>query len=298
MSDLSPSQSVMHTGFAAFCAVTAMTFVSPVQAKPAALNAGTYHCTTISSSTFAQRTPDTNDPSEINRRAGGNKIRPATPPQLFFGPAAFGNVILDGKGGYRMPSVRQTGRYGFNAATGRPTFTGDLGAMKQGYYSGTGTSFTVSMGDDLNFQCSLAGAAADGQLSAGSSAPDAGPFAAMGPALESAAATNFTGSFTGDYICGNDSTTLQLSLSAKPNGSLVGIFRFGGDRMAEMNYALGTYSMIGNWTGSHFTLKSQAWIRQPAGYVMVDIEGDISERGVFGKVVSPSCSTFTATKVK
>ena len=298
MIELSQSQSAIRTSLAASCAVIAMTIASPAEAKPAALKAGTYNCTTISSSTFALRTPDTNDPSEINRRAGGNKITPISPPQLFFGPAAFGNVILDGKGGYRMPSVRQTGRYGFNAATGRPTFTGDLGAMKQGYYSGTGTSFTVSMGDDLNFQCSLTGAAASGPSPAGPSAPDAGPFAAMGPALKSGTAADFTGSFTGDYICRNDSTTLQLSLSAKPDGSLVGIFRFGGDRMAEMNYAVGAYSMRGSWAGSHFTLKSNSWIRQPDGFVMVDIEGDISERGVFGKVLYPSCSTFMATKVK
>jgi hypothetical protein len=280
----------------ALCVFIALTVTSGAHAAPTALKAGTYHCTTISSSTFAQRTPDTNDPSEINRRAGGNKIRPMTPPQLFFGPAAFGNVILDGKGNYRMPSVRQSGRYGFNTATGRPTFTGDLGAMKQGFYSGSGTSFTVSMGDDLNFQCSLTGAAA-AQSAARPTEPDAGPFAAMGPALKSATAAHFTGSFTGDYICGNSPSTLQLSVTAQPNGGLVAIFRFGGDRMPEMNYAVGAYSMKGSWQGSHFRLTSDAWIRQPDGYVMVDIEGDLSDRGVFGKVLHPTCSTFTATKV-
>jgi hypothetical protein len=283
--------------FALLSAVGVVFLAGPAEVEAAPLKAGTYHCTTISASTFARRTPETNDPAEINRRAGGNKIQPMSPPQLFFGPAAFGNVIIDGKGGYRMPSVKQVGKYGFDAVAGRPTFTGDLGAMEQGYYSGTGTSFTVSMGEGLNFQCSLTGASATGQSMAAPIQPDPGPFATMGPVLASASAANYTGEFTGDYICGKSPSTLQLSLSALPDGSISGIFRFGGDRMAPMNYAVGAYSLKGRWQGSHFSLKSEAWIRQPDGYVMIDIEGDISDRGVFGKVLFPNCSTFTATKV-
>jgi hypothetical protein len=291
-------RNVVNDIFAMVLATTFLLAPDPAWAQSKPLKAGTYHCTTISSSTFSQRATDANDPSEINRRAGGNKIRPMAPPQLFFGPAAFGNVMLDGKGNYRMPSVRQTGRYGFNTTTGRPTFTGDLGAMKQGYYSGTGTSFTVSIGDGMNFQCSLTGASTGGGASTRQNEPASAPFVSMGPALKSVSATNFTGNFTGDYVCANSPSTLQFSLSADPDGKLVGIFRFGGDRMAEMNYAVGAYSLKGRWQGSHFELKGDAWIRQPDGYVMVDFEGEISDRGVFGKVVHPACSTFTATKVQ
>ncbi len=279
------------SGITACVAFIMATLSCPAAAQPVGLKAGTYQCFTIT--TMMGRTPSPNDLSEVNRRAAGNPIRPMVPPQLLLAPAAFGNVILDGKGNYRLPSVGQAGRYGFNAATGRPTFTGDLGAMQQGEYSGTGTRFIVGW-QGVNYQCGLAGAngASPGQLSD----QDRADLAAMGPPLKSVTAANFTGNFAGSYHCASGPVFLRLALSASSDGTMTGIFKFGGMKTPEFDYSVGTFSMKGRWQGAHFTLKNDAWIQRPQGYVMIDIEGDVGERGVFGKVLYAGCSIFVADR--
>jgi hypothetical protein len=44
-------------------------------------------------------------------------------------------------------------------------------------------------------------------------------------------------------------------------------------------------------------LKSNAWIDQPEGYIMVDIEGEVSARGVSGNMLTPTCSNFSALRI-
>ncbi len=203
-------------------------------------------------------------------------------PQMLLVPAAFGPVVLDGKGTYRLPVIGQSGKYGFNAATGRPTFTGDLGAMLKKEYNGTGTSFHLGL-NGLNFDCGLLGG----------NAPALAKVATLGPALASAKASDFTGHFEGSYICGQGETNLTLDTLAQDTGEIVVVFSFGGNNNAPK----GSYSLIGKWSGSKFSLKSDKWIEQPNGYVMVDIDGEISERGLSGNIINSSCTNFSALRI-
>ncbi len=50
---------------------------------------------------------------------------------VIFIPAAFGNIILDGKGNYKLPTLKNGGLYKFDKTTSQLTFTtGDLTALK------------------------------------------------------------------------------------------------------------------------------------------------------------------------
>jgi hypothetical protein len=281
-----------------FLFVAALTLsVLPAEAGSLPLSAGTYYCWTLTTMYAAPPSPDS--PSEINRRAAGNNIRPMVAPGLLMAPAAFGNVILDGKGGYRMPTTKQVGKYGFNKATGLPTFTGDLGALKLIEYSGTGTSFVMRW-ETMNFQCALTGDGAvkpSTAIAPGTRAPNSSFVSKSGPALTNAQAKDFNGRFEGSYVCSSTETIMQLELQAKPNGTIAAIFKFGGVKTPELSYSLGVYSLKGTWRGAHYVLKSEQWIEQPAGYVMSDLEGDITTLGTSGVLLHSSCDSFALKRI-
>jgi hypothetical protein len=268
--------------------------VSPAAAEAVPLKQGTYSCFTIAA--MAPQATLPTDLSEVNRAAQGNKIRPMVPPQILLAPAAFGNVILDGKDGYRITAVRSVGKYGFNKATGRPTFTGDLGAMKQGEYNGTGTRFIVGW-EGVNYQCSLTADPNSPEVLAAAAARDRDFKATVGPVLPTAQAGDFNARYIGSYICGNTETYLVLDLTAKPDGSLTGVFNFGGLHTPEISYYLGSYALQGEWKEAHFKLKGQQWLKQPNGYIMTDMEGDLTKLGSSGKVLSPRCGSFAVKRV-
>jgi hypothetical protein len=293
------------TGLSITLALTGLGLASPAQAKNLPLKAGTYQCSTT---TMMQgQAPAPTDQADARRRAAGNTIQPMAAPQIMLAPAAFGNVILDGKGGYRMPAVRQAGKYGFNASTGRPTFTGDLGVMLRPEYSGTGTSFFLGL-EGMNFQCALTGASAGTSGGGGSGGgistpippvdPQAALAASVGPVLKTASAADFKGHFSGSYFCGQGETSMVLDLAAKPDGSITAVMQFGANSSRTTNYIVGSYSLKGTYKGSHFILRSQQWIKQPDGYAMVDMEGDLTALGASGKMLFDQCGVFAVERVR
>jgi hypothetical protein len=285
----------LNSWLAASCLVAAV-----AHAQPQPLRAGTFRCVTIA--TLQPRTRDKSDPAEINRRAGGSTIRPMTPSQLLLAPAAFGNVVLDGNANWRFTAIRQGGRYGFNRATGRPTFTGDLGAMEQGEYSGTGTSFIVGF-QGVSYKCALpadgaeAGSAASRPPVATITDSDRELVASVGAVRSNATAANFTGRLIGFYRCGQAATMLRLELTARSDGTLEGVLRFGGANTPGIDDAIGTYAVSGTWSASHFVLRPTRWMKQPAGYAMVGLEGDATTGGLAGKLLDPACTVFAVEPV-
>jgi hypothetical protein len=281
-------------------AMVATVFVgNPAFAQSQPLKPGTYGCWTLSMSYRAPPAPDSQ--SEINRRARQLEIDPNSrsiqSPNLSLVPAVFGNVILDGKGRYRIPAVKQTGTYGFDRRKGLPTFTGDLGGMKLVEYSGTGTSFVLGW-QDMNYQCGLEGQGrASAAEKAGTKTPNVAFVSWVGPKLSSAKASDFEGRFEGSYMCSSVATRMELDLKPRADGTITAVFRFGGIKTPEVNYSVGSYSMKGTWQGTHFVLKSDQWIVQPNGYVMTDIEGDVTTKGVAGTMLYSSCDSFAAGRV-
>lgn len=277
-----------------------VSFSNPVLAKSQPLKQGTYGCWTLTTSYVAPPPPDSQ--SEINRRALELEIDPNSrsiqPAGLSIVPAVFGNVILDGKGGYKITAVKQRGTYGFDSKKGLPTFTGDLGAMKLVEYSGTGTSFTVGW-DGMNYHCGLEGQnVASAAVSSGTKSPNAAYVSWVGPKLSSAKFSDFNGRFEGSYACNTVNSRVEVELKAKADGTVTAVWTFGGAKTPEFSYSLGVYSMKGTWEGTHFILKSDQWIKKPEGYIMVDVEGDLTTQGVAGTMLLSNCDSFAAARVK
>lgn len=263
-----------------------------VSAQSLPLQKGTYSCYTI---TTQYTNPDTQiDPVAVLRKQSDVKVRPMTVPQIFMAPAAFGNVILDGKGKYTMPQTKQSGSYSFDASTGRPRFTGDLGAMKLLDYNGTGTSFNVGW-QGMNFNCGLP-VGPSKPVNAGSQAPNIAITSYAGTMVGTAKASDFNGYYEGSYYCSSIATFMRLNLDAKPDGTIDGVMQFGGVKTPEIDYSLGSYALKGTWKGSHYVLKADHWIKEPVGYVMVDLEGDLMTLGTAGRVLYSSCDSFAVRR--
>ena len=77
---------------------------------------------------------------------------------VVFIPAAFGNIILDGKGNYRLPGLKNnSGLYKFDKTTNQLTFTtGDLTALKAtrpGFDNGR-YRFILIYQNSISYECS------------------------------------------------------------------------------------------------------------------------------------------------
>ena len=69
-------------------------------------------------------------------------------------PAFFGNIILDGKGNYTLTGRKTSGKYKFDKANGKMTFTGDLSIMRYENYPSQKDTFLLSY-KDFGFVCGL-----------------------------------------------------------------------------------------------------------------------------------------------
>lgn len=112
-----------------------------------------------------------------------------------------------------------------------------------------------------------------------------------------AAAQDVTGEWTGRYICGQGVTALNLTIAkaATPN-ALTATFRFG-PLPENPEVPKGAYQMRGTFdAGSrHVRLDGVKWIDAPIGYVMVGLDGHVSESGnrITGSVPDMfPCSAF------
>jgi eukaryotic-like serine/threonine-protein kinase len=119
--------------------------------------------------------------------------------------------------------------------------------------------------------------------------------------LRSSPAANtpaLTGTWTGSYICSQGLTGLRLVLRAARDGTLTGTFNF---------YALptnpgvpsGDYTVTGTYSATRTDINPGHWIKQPSGYVLVDlIAGPPTNNGTLlrGRISNAGCSTFSITK--
>jgi hypothetical protein len=254
---------------------------SKVFAQQSPLRAGSYRCFSLDGSTMA---PDSSPRDVAWRRAHGMPdLEPgqrATPPlqvpTVMIIPAFFGNIAIDGKGTYRLTGTGHTGKYGYNSAAAAPTFTGDLSIMKVAQYDGRAGHFLLVY-QTLTFECSLEGRVA---------APPATP---MPKPARLATLADFNGHFEGSYFCGASPSAMALDTKAANDGTLVGIYSFGG----TSGEPKGSFTVAGKWTPKGFVLEPKEWIHQPTPtYSMVGLNGVLTTNGFAGKVVHPVCTNF------
>jgi hypothetical protein len=124
-------------------------------------------------------------------------------------------------------------------------------------------------------------------------------FGVLAVALASVRADSQTlphGTWTGEYTCLQGSTALELVLQpAKDATSLRGWFHF---RSTPTNPGVpeGCFEMAGQFdpAGRQLSLLAGRWLRQPPGYVTVDLKGELDVPGtaLSGSVVAIGCASF------
>lgn len=107
-----------------------------------------------------------------------------------------------------------------------------------------------------------------------------------------------SGTWTGSYVCQQGETGLRLVIKAAPNGTLSAIFNFYAVP-SDPGVPSGSFSMTGTYSAAGVDLNQSRWIREPAGYVMVNLNaGPPTDGGkvLRGNVSYVGCSTFTVRK--
>jgi hypothetical protein len=112
-------------------------------------------------------------------------------------------------------------------------------------------------------------------------------------------AADLTGVYNGKYRCAQGPTNFKLTLVAAGDGSMSGEFTF--DLPATSSTRTASYSLSGKYDSAtgNFRLNPVKWEPpEPRGFVMVGMDGTFNPntKQVSGKITSPTCSTFEATR--
>jgi eukaryotic-like serine/threonine-protein kinase len=111
-------------------------------------------------------------------------------------------------------------------------------------------------------------------------------------------ATGLAGTWTGTYVCSQGETGLRLAIQATAGGALTATFNFYAVP-ANPGVPSGSFTMTGTSSHSGVHLTHGHWIKEPAGYMMVDLSAPPASNGgalLSGTVTTPSCTTFTVKK--
>ncbi len=142
------------------------------------------------------------------------------------------------------------------------------------------------------------------QVSAGKAAIAAGIViagAAAGTAFAlsgSHRAAGLAGTWTGSYVCSQGETGLRLAIQEASGGALTATFSFYAVP-ANPGVASGSFTMTGTDSHAGVRLTYGHWIKQPAGYEMVDLSAPPASDGgqrLSGTVTTPGCATFAVTR--
>lgn len=116
------------------------------------------------------------------------------------------------------------------------------------------------------------------------------------PMAHAQANWDIAGGWSGAYVCNQGLTALHVAIKhdAKGNG-ITATFRFGPDKR-NPGVPEGAFNMRGVFDPQNKQLYLQAtsWIKQPAGYVTVDLDGLMRGSGLYisGDVLGVGCTSF------
>jgi hypothetical protein len=117
---------------------------------------------------------------------------------------------------------------------------------------------------------------------------------AGGPAW---AESEIDGAWTGEYICQQGRTALDLQISGADTRNLSAMFYFhaaSDGLLARMLVPNGCFLMRGlyNPAISTLTLVPGKWMQKPFGYVSVGLQGRMKGDTISGQIFGPGCATF------
>lgn len=115
-----------------------------------------------------------------------------------------------------------------------------------------------------------------------------------------AVAQDLRGTWHGTYTCLQGNTALSLTVEPRKDGTLGALFHF---EAAPDNPAVptGCFEMSGRVdpASGRLELRPLRWLRRPADYLMVGLDGRLSRNGqvLEGRVLGPGCTTFRVERV-
>jgi hypothetical protein len=264
-----------------FCAAVTTTATTALAQPSGAPPLGVYTCVQFSLSAQLQVQYKTN----LVTRRQGLEIGDGWNVSFMKAPI---DVVLEPGNRYTLRGPMARGTYTWNERTRALTFTGDANLLKLLRFAVAADrtailSFEPSPG--LNWQC-------DNIAFRIPRAAAAAPPTTLPAATGTATAEDFTGRFTGTYICAQTHVALQLELRASPSGALRAVFSGGGTNAQPRV----SFSLTGEWRGNAFRLLPEKWIEHPANYVMIPLAGTLQNGRVSGIVNYPRCETFEAAR--
>jgi hypothetical protein len=105
---------------------------------------------------------------------------------------------------------------------------------------------------------------------------------------------DLNGTWEGAYTCPQGPTNLKLVITAKSTKNIDAVFQFS-PHPNNPNTPSGSFRMKGNLERPDLLyLKATTWINKPAGYMTVDLRGNIytSRSRIIGNILSDDCSAF------
>ena len=109
-----------------------------------------------------------------------------------------------------------------------------------------------------------------------------------------------SGHYVGTYTCPQGETGLELDLRVEPDGDASARFIFYSIEASDYPFE-GSFQMRGFVTdaGAVSLQADEAdWIKQPEGFVTIDLEGsiDFDTQTIEGVIPQPECSTFVVVR--
>jgi len=107
------------------------------------------------------------------------------------------------------------------------------------------------------------------------------------------------GTWRGEYVCGQGNTALALTIEPRKDGTLAALFHFAA-APDNPGVPAGCFEMAGRYepaTG-RVDLRPLRWLRRPADYVMVGLDGQLSPdaAAIEGLVRGPGCTGFRVAR--
>ncbi len=119
---------------------------------------------------------------------------------------------------------------------------------------------------------------------------------AAAPMAHAQANWDIAGGWSGAYVCNQGLTALHVTIKRDAKGDgVTANFRFGPDKR-NPGVPEGAFNMRGSFDphNKQLYLRATSWIKQPAGYVTVDLDGLMRGSGLYisGDVLGVGCTSF------
>ncbi len=118
------------------------------------------------------------------------------------------------------------------------------------------------------------------------------------PGTAAAQGNGIAGVWRGSYTCLQGVTGLTLRIAGNGD-SLTALFEFFADAR-NPGVPSGAFTMTGRYEAKSraVSLRQERWVDQPAGYIMIDLDGTLSADGgtLSGRVAHESCTTFALAR--